>query len=185
MMTPTSHTIALLAPGAMGAAIAARLSASGAGTILTNLDGRSDATIERARVSNMVHASYAEIASRATCIYSIVPPVDAFSIAEAVVAAYNAAGSHRELTFVDCNAVNPESVKQIAALFTGTRITFLDGVIIGLPPSASFNPGIYVSAEPMDRARPLSWTVRDIQHSSARGVLFMTVMQSSSASSRR
>ncbi|KAJ7120256.1 hypothetical protein C8R44DRAFT_831834 [Mycena epipterygia] len=138
MAASPPYTIALLAPGAMGAAIAARLSASGAGTILTNLDGRSPATIQRASESNMQHASYAEIAERATCIYSVVPPVDAFSVAEAIVDAYKAAGSQRELVFVDCNAVNPESVKRMAKLFDGTGITF--------------NPGIYVSADPNDVA---------------------------------
>ncbi|KAJ6589799.1 hypothetical protein B0H10DRAFT_2233798 [Mycena sp. CBHHK59/15] len=152
MTTPSSHAIALLAPGAMGAAIAARLLAFGAGTILTHLDGRSEATIQRARESNMQHASYAEIAKRATCIYSVVPPVDAFGVAEAVVGAYRAAGNQRELVFVDCNAVNPESVKRMATLFDGTGITFLDGVIIGPPPTDSFNPGIYVSADPKDVA---------------------------------
>ncbi|KAJ7473446.1 6-phosphogluconate dehydrogenase C-terminal domain-like protein [Mycena latifolia] len=152
-MTPiSSETIALVAPGAMGAALAARLSASGAGTILTNLDGRSEATIQRARESNMQHASYAEIVERATYIFSVVPPVDAFGLAESVVGVYKAAGSQRELVFVDCNAVNPESVKRMATLFTGTRITFLDGVIIGLPPSDNFNPGIYVAADPKDAA---------------------------------
>ncbi|KAJ7468286.1 6-phosphogluconate dehydrogenase C-terminal domain-like protein [Mycena galericulata] len=148
----TSPTIALLAPGAMGAGIAARLSASGAGTILTNLDERSEATIERARAANMVHASYAEIAERATCIYSVVPPIDAFGVAEAVVGPYKAAGSTRELVYVDCNAVNPESVKRMATLFEGTAITFIDGVIIGMPPTESFNPGIYVSADPKAKA---------------------------------
>ncbi|KAJ7732473.1 6-phosphogluconate dehydrogenase C-terminal domain-like protein [Mycena maculata] len=149
---PSSPTLALLAPGAMGAAIAARLSSFGAGTILTNLDGRSDATLERARATNMVHASYAEIVERATCIYSVVPPVDAAGVAEAVLRAYKDAGSERELVFADCNAVNPESVKRMAALFDGTGITFLDGVIIGLPPTDGWNPGIYVSAAPEDTA---------------------------------
>ncbi|KAJ7800470.1 6-phosphogluconate dehydrogenase C-terminal domain-like protein, partial [Mycena olivaceomarginata] len=77
----TSPILALLAPGAMGAAIATRLSASGAGLILTNLDGRSEPTIQRARASNMQHASYTEIVERASYIYSVVPPKDAFAIA--------------------------------------------------------------------------------------------------------
>ncbi|KAJ7692926.1 6-phosphogluconate dehydrogenase C-terminal domain-like protein [Mycena rosella] len=157
-MTASAHTIALLVPGAMGAGIAARLSASGAGTILTNLEGRSEATIQRARSSNMQHASYTEIVERATCIYSVVPPVDAFSLAESVVNAYKAASSTRELIFVDCNAVNPDSVKRMATLFNGTSITFLDGVIIGTPPSETFNPGIYVAAAPNDAAALDSFT---------------------------
>jgi hypothetical protein len=41
-------------------------------------------------------------------------------------------------------------MKRMAALFGGTGITLIDGVIIGYPPSESFNPAIYVSADPKD-----------------------------------
>ncbi|KAF7342233.1 Nad-binding phosphogluconate dehydrogenase-like protein [Mycena venus] len=144
----STPTLALLAPGAMGAAIAGRLSSSGAGTILTNLDGRSETTIQRAHASNMQHASYAEIAERASYIYSIVPPQDALAVAESIVSAYKTVGRRETpLVFVDCNAVNPASMKRMAALFDGTGIILLDGVIIGTPPTASYNPGIYVSAD--------------------------------------
>ncbi|KAJ7604828.1 hypothetical protein DFH06DRAFT_1253751 [Mycena polygramma] len=159
----SSPTLALLAPGEMGAAIAARLSASGAGPILTNLDGRSEATRQRADASNMQHASYAEIVERATCIYSIVPPKDAFSIASTIVSAYKAVASQRAIVFVDCNAMNPESMKRMADLFDGTGITLIDGVIIGTPPTASFNPAIYVSADPKDSAILDEFTHTSIQ----------------------
>ncbi|KAJ7692902.1 hypothetical protein B0H17DRAFT_1200228 [Mycena rosella] len=139
-MKTSPHTIALLAPEAMGAGIAARLSVSGAGTILTNLEGRSGATIQRAGASNMQHESYAEIVERATCIYCV------------------AASSTRELIFVDCNTVNPESVKRMTELFDKTSMTFLDGLIIGTPPSETFNPGIYVVAAPKDAAALDSFT---------------------------
>ncbi|KAJ6449754.1 hypothetical protein C8R45DRAFT_1084131 [Mycena sanguinolenta] len=145
-------TLAVVAPGAMGAAIAARLSASGAGTILTNLDDRSEATIQRAHASGMQHASWSEIALRARYIYSIVPPKDALAIAQSIIAVHAAVAHERSapLVFVDCNAVNPESMKRMAALFDGTGITLLDGVVIGIPPTAEFNPAIYVSADPKD-----------------------------------
>lgn len=147
----------------MGAAIAARLSSSGAGIILTNLDGRSEATQQRAKASNMQHASYTEIVRRASYIYSVVPPKDAFTIAETILDVYKAAGTQRSLIFVDCNALNPESMKRMAALFEGTGITLIDGVIIGTPPSASFNPGIYVSAHPRDTLALDEFTRMSIQ----------------------
>ncbi|KAJ7722845.1 hypothetical protein B0H16DRAFT_346466 [Mycena metata] len=145
-----STTLAVLAPGEMGAAIAARLSSSGVGTILTNLHGRSEITLARARASNMQHASYTDIVQHATFIYSIVPPKDAFALAETILAAYKIAQIQRPLVFVDCNALNPESMKRMAALFDGSGITLIDAVIIGTPPSATFNPGIYASADPKD-----------------------------------
>ncbi|KAF8202016.1 6-phosphogluconate dehydrogenase C-terminal domain-like protein [Mycena galopus ATCC 62051] len=156
-------TLALLAPGAMGSAIAARLSASGAGTILTNLDGRSQTTIQRAHASSMQHASYGEIVQRSSYIYSVVPPQDAPAVAEAIVSAYKTANSQHPLVFIDCNAVNPDSMKKMAALFDGTGITLIDGVIIGTPPTASFNPGLYVSADPKDVAALEEFTRMSIQ----------------------
>ncbi|KAJ7624931.1 6-phosphogluconate dehydrogenase C-terminal domain-like protein [Roridomyces roridus] len=162
--TSTAPTLALIAPGGMGAALAARLSYFGAGSILTNLEGRSQATRERAAATNMVHATYADIVARATCIYSVVPPSDAFATAQSVVDAYKSTASDRSLIFVDCNAVNPESAKQLAALFEGTRITFLDGAIIGTPPTDTFNPAIYVCADPKDAAVLDDFTAMSIKY---------------------
>ncbi|SJL09878.1 uncharacterized protein ARMOST_13259 [Armillaria ostoyae] len=148
----SSHTIALLGPGAMGSAMALRLFSSGAGPIMTNLDGRSEAAVERAKASGMVHASYSEIVAKCTIIYSVVPPKEAARVAEDILNAYRelAEVARHDIIFADCNAVNPETIKQIAHLFTGTKIRFLDGVIIGFPPSDTNNPGIYVSAHPDD-----------------------------------
>ncbi|KAK0204998.1 hypothetical protein DFS33DRAFT_1373576 [Desarmillaria ectypa] len=147
-----SHTIALLGPGAMGSAMALRLFGSGAGPIMTNLDGRSKAAFERAKASGMVHASYSEIVAKCTIIYSIVPPKEARHVAEQILNAYRelAEVARQDIIFADCNAVNPDTTKEMAHLFTGTKIRFLDGVIIGLPPSDTNNPGIYVSAYPDD-----------------------------------
>ncbi|KAJ8078861.1 hypothetical protein PM082_013145 [Marasmius tenuissimus] len=147
-----SHTIALLAPGAMGSKIALRLSQRGAGTILTNLDGRSEATVKRAQESGMKHASYSEIVSQATCVFSVVPPKDAFLIAERIADTARSNPPKREIIFADCNAVNPESSKKMAQLFEGTAVKFIDGAIVGAPPSDTYNPGIYVSANSQDEA---------------------------------
>ncbi|KAK1228411.1 hypothetical protein PQX77_008548 [Marasmius sp. AFHP31] len=147
-----SQTIALLAPGAMGSKIALRLSQRGAGTILTNLDGRSEATVKRAQESGMRHASYPEIVSQATCIFSVVPPKDAFLIAERIADTARSNSPSREIIFADCNAVNPESAKKMAQLFEGTSVKFIDGAIVGAPPSDTYNPGIYVSANSRDEA---------------------------------
>lgn len=48
-----SKTIAILAPGAMGSAVARRLSENGA-RVLTSLKGRSEATLKRAADAGMV-----------------------------------------------------------------------------------------------------------------------------------
>ncbi|KAK7060754.1 hypothetical protein VNI00_000486 [Paramarasmius palmivorus] len=38
----------------------------------------------------------------------------------------------------------------MSALFTETNIKFIDGAIVGAPPSETYNPGIYVSANAED-----------------------------------
>ncbi|KAI5898836.1 uncharacterized protein SCHCODRAFT_02613301 [Schizophyllum commune H4-8] len=142
--------IAVLGAGAMGSKIAHRLHTSGTGSILTNLDGRSPATRQRAAQAGMVDASYTDIVSRATLILSIVPTKEASGVAELVASAYRSAGLTRKATFVDCNAMGPTTMRGIAKVFDGTNIVVIDGSIIGVPPSDTFNPGIYLSAEEKD-----------------------------------
>src|SRR5689334_19492290 len=77
---PMSKTIAILAPGAMGSAVARRLSENGA-RVLTSLKGRSEATQKRAAVSGMVGADDDAIAE-ADIILSIVPAGEAEALAE-------------------------------------------------------------------------------------------------------
>ncbi|KAK7060753.1 hypothetical protein VNI00_000485 [Paramarasmius palmivorus] len=86
-MSASQSTIALLAPGGMGSKIALRLSQTSGGTILTNLEGRSETTRQRAAESGMMHASYADIIAKADYIFSVVPPKDAFDVAQQIVSA--------------------------------------------------------------------------------------------------
>ena len=79
-----SKTIAILAPGAMGSAVARRLSENGA-RVLTSLKGRSEATLKRAADAGMVSAEDAAIAD-ADIILSIVPPGEAVALAERLAA---------------------------------------------------------------------------------------------------
>ena len=48
-------------------------------------------------------------------------------------------------------AVNPTTVKRIAALFAGTPIKFVDAGIIGGPPQGDYDPVFYASASPEDQ----------------------------------
>jgi 3-hydroxyisobutyrate dehydrogenase-like beta-hydroxyacid dehydrogenase len=127
-------TIAVLAPGAMGSAVARRLKDHGA-RVLTQLAGRSQATAERAAAAGMIAASDTEIAA-ADIILSIVPPGEAVALAERL-AGVIAAGSKKPV-FVDCNAVNVETVETIARIIAAAGAPFVDAGIIGLPP----RPGI-------------------------------------------
>ncbi|KAJ3867358.1 6-phosphogluconate dehydrogenase C-terminal domain-like protein [Lentinula novae-zelandiae] len=152
--------ISVIGAGAMGSQIAHRLFQSGAGPILTNLDGRSPETCKRAAACGMKDTSYADIVSRATYILSVVPPRDAFAIAKIIADTVKSSNAEEttpyqprtKLVFIDCNAVNPSSAKQMAQLFVNTSATFIDGAIVGGPPSEVYNPGLYICADPNDEA---------------------------------
>jgi putative dehydrogenase len=125
-----SPTIAVIAPGAMGGGVARRLTEHGA-TVPTLLDGRSAASRARAQAAGMIAADEAAIA-RADIILSIVPPGEAVALAERLAPALRAAT--RKPVYVDCNAVNVDTVKAIAAIVAPTGSGFVDGGIIGAPP---------------------------------------------------
>ncbi|KAF9063959.1 hypothetical protein BDP27DRAFT_1426338 [Rhodocollybia butyracea] len=147
-----SSTIALIGAGQMGSKIAHRMAQFGAGTILTNLDGRSEASWHRATECGMKHVSYPDIISQATYILSVVPPADALAIAQVIANTSKEMSLSRKVIFADCNAVNPQTAKQMAQLFVGTGVTFIDGAIVGGPPSDAFNPGLYICADKQDEA---------------------------------
>ncbi|MFM9846904.1 MAG: DUF1932 domain-containing protein [Hyphomicrobiaceae bacterium] len=140
--------IAVIAPGAMGAAVAARLGENGA-DVITSLSGRSQASAKRAAQAGMRPVGDAELSS-ADLVLSIVPPSDAQGLAERLSPVLRS-GARKPL-YVDCNAVSPETVKRIAGVIAATGSPFVDGGIIGGPPRAGHvGPTLYVSGEPAKR----------------------------------
>jgi putative dehydrogenase len=124
-------TIAIIAAGAMGSAVAQRLTEHGV-TVLTSLTGRSDTSRSRAEASGMRHADDTQIVERSKFILSIVPPADAFAVAERFAGPLK--GKGRGSVFADCNAISVPTVAKIAGLVEGAGATFIDGAIIGPPP---------------------------------------------------
>ncbi|KAF4620945.1 hypothetical protein D9613_000327 [Agrocybe pediades] len=144
--------IALIAAGAMGANVGRKFVEAGF-TVLTNLEGRSEATRKRAEEAGLTDASWPDIIRQADLILSIIPPSDAVSFATHLLEEFNATerpDSKDPLIFADCNAVNVVTIKHIAGLFTGTPITFIDACIIGGPPAGSAVPIFYGCADPKD-----------------------------------
>jgi 3-hydroxyisobutyrate dehydrogenase-like beta-hydroxyacid dehydrogenase len=144
--------VAVIAPGSMGAAVGARLAEHGV-KVVTSLAGRSAASAKRAADAGMIDASDSEIAA-ADFVLSIVPPGDAEALAERLKPALRAA--NRKPVYVDCNAVSPKSVIAIAGAVTEADCPFVDGGIIGGPPSpGSKGPSIYVSGTAAGRIEDL------------------------------
>ncbi|WP_375463413.1 DUF1932 domain-containing protein [uncultured Methylobacterium sp.] len=136
------QTIAVIAPGAMGSAVAARLTGHGA-RVLTSLAGRSATTRARAQAAGMVHAEDADLV-QAEIILSIVPPADATALARRLAPALAAAA--RKPVYVDANAVSPETLRGISGIVAEAGAPFLDGAILGHPPRpGAVGPRIYVA----------------------------------------
>jgi len=134
--------VAIIAPGSMGAAVGARLTANGV-AVYTSLEGRGPGSRERAASAGMRPAADAKLAE-ADLLLSIVPPAAAWPLAERLAPAIRAAA--RKPVFVDCNAVSPVTVERIAKLIGESGARFIDAGIIGGPPRAGYGgPSIYAS----------------------------------------
>jgi L-threonate 2-dehydrogenase len=134
--------VAVIAPGAMGAAVGKRLADHGV-KVLTSLAGRSASSVARAGEAGMIGASDEAIAA-ADFILSILPPGDALPLAQRFAPAL--AASNSKPVYVDCNAVSPPTVERIAAAIAPTGCPFVDAGIIGAPPRPDYGgPTFYAS----------------------------------------
>lgn len=148
-MTQSKHpTVAILGAGSMGSAIGRALTQSGA-RVLTSLEGRSAASAARSREAGMEDAS---LDSLAACEFmlSIVPPAVAIDTAKRMAPALERA-SVRPL-YIDCNAINPDTVREIERTLEPTGAPFVDGAIIGMPSSPKF----YMSGPHAQRTQALA-----------------------------
>ncbi len=137
-----SLTVAIIAPGNMGAGIGRRLTENKV-TVLTSLAGRSDASARRAREAGMSVVNERDL-TEAEFLLSIVPPGDALALARGLAPVLTAA--NRKPIWVECNAVNPRTMLKIAEVIGATGCSFVGAGIIGPPPkSGSTNTKIYAS----------------------------------------
>ena len=143
--------VAVIAPGSMGSAVAARLTAHGV-EVRTALAGRSPASAARAAKAGMRAVDEAGIAG-SDIILSIVPPGEAVALAERLAPALAAAG--RKPVYADCNAVSPETVARIAAVLAPTGCAFVDAGIVGPPPAGDARTRIYLSGPEVQRVAVL------------------------------
>lgn len=140
------HTVALLSPGDMGHSVGAVLTGHGL-RVITCLGGRSDRTRALSAESGIEDvASYAELVSQAQVLLSIVVPAQAVALAERVAEAVRRTGAV-SLTYADCNAIAPQTARQIEQIVTGAGARFVDAGIIGSPPGRGGRNRFYVSGE--------------------------------------
>ena len=126
----------------MGAGVAGVLTRHGI-TVLTTLDGRSAASQARASEAGMTTVPLQQLAG-ADILLSILPPGEALSFAERFADLISQ--TVRRPLYVDCNAVSPKTLNEIANVITATGAKFADIGIIGPPPmSAIPGPRLYAA----------------------------------------
>jgi putative dehydrogenase len=150
MMKPV---VAIVAQGAMGSGVAARLVEHGL-EVTTSLAGRSEASAQRACAAGMRPVSEEEVVA-ADFFLSIVPPGDALSLAEKLAPIIKR-GNHKPV-YVDCNAVNPKTAVHIADVIAESGAPFVDAGIIGGPPRRDgYRPAFYASGDAAGRFAALA-----------------------------
>jgi 3-hydroxyisobutyrate dehydrogenase-like beta-hydroxyacid dehydrogenase len=138
-MTPT---VAIIAPGNMGAGVGKRLTENKV-KVLTSLGGRSEASAKRAREAGMTPVEDAQL-TEADLLLSIVPPGEALGLAQRLAPVLAAANS--KPVYVECNAVSPATLTAIADVIEPTGCFFVGAGIIGPPPKpGSSNTKFYAS----------------------------------------
>ena len=135
-------TVAIIAPGNMGAAVGGRLTENKV-NVPTSLAGRSQASAARAKAAGMTAVADAQL-TESDFLLSIVPPGDALALAQRLVPVLAAA--NKKPVYVDCNALSPQTVERVAAVIAATGCPFVGAGIIGPPPKpGTANTKIYAS----------------------------------------
>jgi 3-hydroxyisobutyrate dehydrogenase-like beta-hydroxyacid dehydrogenase len=150
-----AYVVAIIAPGEMGSAVAARLAERGV-RVTTSLAGRSGASATRAERAGMVAVSDDDtLIGEADYFLSICPPGEAVALARRLKPALTRA--RNKPIYVDCNAVSPETAAEIGAVLESTGCRYVDGGIIGPPPPPNgTGTRIYVSGAAANEVARLS-----------------------------
>ncbi len=135
----TETTIGLLHPGEMGAAVGAVLRGAGRDVLWASA-GRSSATAHRAEAAGLDDAGTVdELSRRAGVILSVCPPHAALDVAREV-AGFGG-------VFVDANAVAAATSRAVGEVIVRGGGTYVDGGIVGSPPTARGTTRLYLSGD--------------------------------------
>ena len=136
-------TVAILSPGSMGSAVGQVLRESGY-DVVTNLDGRSQRTRVLAEKAGFRAVSGIDsIVEEADLVMSILVPSEAISVAREAAAAMKRTGASP--AYADCNAVSPDTARELGGIIEAAGGRFIDAGIIGGPPGSGSPPRFYAS----------------------------------------
>jgi len=131
-MTTDLKTVAILSPGDMGAATGKMLR-DGGFDVITTLEGRSALTRLRAGEAGFRDLPLDDLVRQADLVLSILVPAEARSTARLVADAMRRTGARP--VFAECNAIAPQTVREIEREIRDAGAEFIDAGIIGAPPT--------------------------------------------------
>jgi len=137
------ENVGVIGPGDMGQAVALQIKAKGL-KVYTALEHRSERSRALAREAGLDDVgTLARLVAECEVVLSIVNPGAALDVAREIADALRATGRHTLI--VDCNAVAPDTVREIASVVEAAGGRFLDAGIIGPPPRGTEKTNFYVS----------------------------------------
>jgi 3-hydroxyisobutyrate dehydrogenase-like beta-hydroxyacid dehydrogenase len=137
------ENIGVMSPGDMGQAVAIQLKAKGL-NVCTALEHRSERARALAREAELTDVgTVSRLVAECDAVLSIMDPGSAVSFARVAGEALRATARHTLI--VDCNAIAPGTVREIAGLIEQAGGRFLDAGIIGPPPRGKAKTHLYVS----------------------------------------
>jgi 3-hydroxyisobutyrate dehydrogenase-like beta-hydroxyacid dehydrogenase len=148
------ETVGILSPGHMGHTVGRVLGSHGL-RVIACLEGRSERTRSLAKRAGIADVgTYEALVREADVIMSILVPAQAKRAAQVVARAISEAGV--EVVYADCNAIAPQTVRQIGELITEAGGRFVDASIIGPPPSQGRRTRFYASGPHVSAFEELS-----------------------------
>jgi 3-hydroxyisobutyrate dehydrogenase-like beta-hydroxyacid dehydrogenase len=136
-------SVGVMSPGDMGQAVSTQLIAKGL-NVYTGLERRSERTRALAREAGLKDVgSVTRLVDECDVVLSIMDPGAAVAFAHVAADALRATGRHTLI--VDCNAISPDTVHEIANLIEKAGGRFLDAGIIGPPPRGKARTNLYAS----------------------------------------
>ncbi|MBN1933948.1 MAG: NAD(P)-dependent oxidoreductase [Anaerolineae bacterium] len=127
------QTVGILSPGDMGHTVGRVLGENGL-RVVAALDDRSVRTKRLAQEAQIEDVGgYEALVQQADLILSILVPAQAKAAAQRVAQAIRSTGANP--LYADCNAIAPQTVREIGQIITSAGGRFVDAGIIGGPPA--------------------------------------------------
>lgn len=134
-------SIGIVHPGSMGAALGASIVASGRRVVWSGED-RSEASHRRAEECGLEDVFWLNgVVNQADIIFSVCPPHAALDVVREV------RNMGFQGIFVDANAVSPDTAREGQRILDTVGAEFVDGGIVGLPPTREGTTRLYLSGD--------------------------------------